>query len=229
MSGARSNLQNQIDAITTEGGQPNIIEVVQENGVPLEITNKTVNVTVPTNLENGIATGSLRAIGATSESNVYKLGDNSFAEGKNTKASGSNSHAEGYNTTASGNYSHAEGQHSSATNAYSHAEGNNSQATGIASHAEGISTIASGSRSHAEGSNTKATSQSSHAEGVSTLAGRNAFIVMSGDSTAKTYTLNSVKGLSIDMKYSIKSESSPYYINQGTITAIDTDTNTITH
>ena len=109
LSGARSNLQNQIDAITTEGGQPNVIEVVQENGVPLEITNKTVNVTVPTNLENGIATGSLRAIGATSESNVYKLGDNSFAEGKNTKASGSNSHAEGYNTTASGNYSHAEG------------------------------------------------------------------------------------------------------------------------
>ena len=228
LSGARSNLQSQIDTITTEGGQPNVIEIVQENGVPLEITNKTVNVTVPTNLENGIATGSLRAIGATSESNVYKLGDNSFAEGKNTKAPGSNSHAEGYNTTASGNYSHAEGQHSSATNTYSHAEGNNSQATGIASHAEGNSTIASGERSHAEGSNTKATSQSSHAEGVSTLAGRNAFIVMSGDSTAKTYTLNSVKGLSIDMKYSIKSESSPQYLNQGTITAIDTDTNTIT-
>lgn len=228
LSGARSNLQNQIDAITTEGGQPNVIEVVQENGVPLEITNKTVNVTVPTNLENGIATGSLRAIGATSESNVYKLGDNSFAEGESTKASGSKSHAEGHNTTASGNYSHAEGQHSSATNTYSHAEGNNSQATGIASHAEGNGTIASGSRSHAEGSNTKATSQSSHAEGVSTLAGRNAFTVVSGDSAAKTYTLNSVKGLSIDMKYSIKSESSPYYINQGTITAIDTDTNTVT-
>lgn len=228
LSGARSNLQNQIDAITTEGGQPNVIEVVQENGVPLEITNKTVNVTVPTNLENGIATGSLRAIGATSESNVYKLGDNSFAEGESTKASGSKSHAEGHNTTASGNYSHAEGQHSSATNTYSHAEGNNSQATGIASHAEGNSTIASGARSHAEGSNTKATSQSSHAEGVSTLAGRNAFTVVSGDSAAKTYTLNSVKGLSIDMKYSIKSESGPYYINQGTITAIDTDTNTVT-
>lgn len=48
LSGARSNLQTQIDTITTEGGQPNVIEVVQENGVPLEITNKTVNVTVPT-------------------------------------------------------------------------------------------------------------------------------------------------------------------------------------
>lgn len=48
LSGARSNLQTQIDTITTEGGQPNVIEVVQENGIPLEITNKTVNVIVPT-------------------------------------------------------------------------------------------------------------------------------------------------------------------------------------
>lgn len=46
--GARSNLQTQIDSITTSGGQPNVIEVVQENGVPLEVVNKTVNVTVPT-------------------------------------------------------------------------------------------------------------------------------------------------------------------------------------
>lgn len=214
LSGARSNLQSQIDTITTEGGQPNVIEVVQENGVPLEITNKTVNVIAPTNLVNGIAVGSLRTVGSTKETNTYKLGQYAFAEGRNTMASGLNSHAEG--------------QHSSATNTYSHAEGNNSQATGIASHAEGNATIASGARSHAEGSNTKATSQSSHAEGVSTLAGRNAFTVVSGDSAAKTYTLNSVKGLSIDMKYSIKSESSSYYINQGTITAIDTDTNTIT-
>ena len=48
LSGARSNLQGQIDTITTEGGQPNVIEVVQENGTPLEIANKTVNVIVPT-------------------------------------------------------------------------------------------------------------------------------------------------------------------------------------
>lgn len=46
--GTRSNLQTQIDSITTSGGQPNVIEVVQENGVPLEVVNKTVNVTVPT-------------------------------------------------------------------------------------------------------------------------------------------------------------------------------------
>lgn len=368
LSGARSNLQTQIDAITTEGGQPNVIEVVQENGTPLEITNKTVNVIVPTNLENGIAEGSIRSINAVGEGAFgYRLGTNAFAEGYESSASGDYSHAEGnftiangrnqhvqgvlnipdttsldiigngtnsanrsnaytldangnawysgdvyvgstsgtnkddgskklitldeiptassetlglikvgenlsitddgtlsaqagttiknlidgtgegalkqinaeeasglnsfaegHRTTASGDYSHAEGQYSTATNTYSHAEGNNSRATGIASHAEGNSTIASGLRSHAEGSNTKATSQSSHAEGFSTLAGRNLFTVVSGDSTAKTYTLDSVKGLSIDMRYSIKSESSPQYLNQGTITAIDTDTNTIT-
>lgn len=395
LSGARSNLQSQIDTITTEGGQPNVIEVVQENGVPLEITNKTVNVIAPTNLVNGIAVGSLRTVGSTKETNTYKLGQYAFAEGRHTTASGLNSHAEGENTvasnynshaegrntraqgwsshaegrgtianqesqhvqgnynisdvtsldivgngtsdenrsnaytldangnawysgdvyvgstsgtnkdsgskklitldkiptassetlglikvgenlsitedgtlsaqagttiknlvdgtgegalkqinttrasgknsfaeghrtTASGDYSHAEGQYSSATNTYSHAEGNNSQATGVGSHAEGSTTMATGMYSHAEGNNTKATGDGSHAEGHNTTVGRKCFIIVSGDSAAKTYTLNSVKGLSIDMKYSIKSESSPYYINQGTITAIDTDTNTIT-
>lgn len=214
LSGARSNLQSQIDTITTEGGQPNVIEVVQENGTPLEINNKTVNVIAPTNLVNGTEIGSLRTVGSTKETNTYKLGQYAFAEGRHTTASGLNSHAEGESTKAVGDNSHAEGYSTIASGSRSHAEGNG--------------TIASGGRSHAEGSNTKATSQSSHAEGVSTLAGRNAFTVVSGDSAAKTYTLNSVRGLSIDMKYSIKSESSPYYINQGTITAIDTDTNTIT-
>ena len=166
--------------------------------------------------------------GTTIKNLVDGSGEGALKQINATRASGENSFAEGNRTTASGDYSHAEGQYSTATNTYSHAEGYNSQATGIASHAEGNSTIASGARSHAEGSNTKATSQSSHAEGVSTLAGRNAFTVVSGDSTAKTYTLDSIKGLSIDMKYSIKSESSPQYLNQGTITAIDTDTNTIT-
>ena len=100
LSGARSNLQSQIDAITTEGGQPNVIEVVQENGTPLEVNNKTVNVIAPTNLVNGNATGSLRAIGSTEESDTYKLGQYTFAEGKNTKAIGNYSHAEGNETVA---------------------------------------------------------------------------------------------------------------------------------
>ena len=114
LSGARSNLQNQIDAITTEGGQPNVIEVVQENGTPLEVNNKTVNVIVPTNLVNGTKIGSLRTVGATSESDTYKLGENAFAEGRNTMASGFSSHAEGFGTVALSDLSHAEG-HSTRT------------------------------------------------------------------------------------------------------------------
>lgn len=437
LSGARSNLQSQIDTITTEGGQPNVIEVVQENGVPLEITNKTVNVIAPTNLVNGSAKGSLRTIGSSTENDAYKIGNYAFAEGRNTMASGLNSHAEGENTvasnynshaegrntraqgwsshaegrgtianqesqhvqgnynisdvtsldivgngtsdedrsnaytldasgnawysgdvyvgstsgtnkdygskklitldeiptatsetlglikvgenlsitddgtlsaqagttiknlvdgegegalkqinatrasgknsfaeghrtTASGDYSHAEGQYSTATNTYSHAEGNNTRATGIASHAEGNGTIASGSSSHAEGNTTEAvgdnshtegyrtaatgnyshaegyntsvpgnishvegyntytTGSCSHAEGYNTIVGRKCFTIVSSDSEAKTYTLNNVTGVIVGMSYSIKSESSSYYTNQGTITAIDTDTNTIT-
>jgi hypothetical protein len=37
-----------IDDIVAEGGEPNVIVAVQQNGVALPITNKTVNVTVPT-------------------------------------------------------------------------------------------------------------------------------------------------------------------------------------
>lgn len=137
LSGARSNLQNQIDAITTEGGQPNVIEVVQENGAPLEITNKTVNVIAPTNLVNGIAVGSLRTIGSSTESDAYKIGNYAFAEGRNTMASGLNSHAEGENTVAS-NYN-------------SHAEGRNTRAQGWSSHAEGRGTIANQESQHVQG------------------------------------------------------------------------------
>lgn len=394
LSGARSNLQNQIDTITTEGGQPNVIEVVQENGAPLEITNKTVNVIAPTNLVNGIAVGSLRTVGSTKETNTYKLGQYAFAEGRHTTASGLNSHAEGENTvasnynshaegrntraqgwsshaegrgtianqesqhvqgnynisdvtsldivgngtsdenrsnaytldangnawysgdvyvgstsgtnkdsgskklitldkiptassetlglikvgenlsitedgtlsaqagttiknlvdgtgegalkqinttrasgknsfaeghrtTASGDYSHAEGQYSSATNTYSHAEGNNSQATGVGSHAEGSTTMATGMYSHTEGNNTKATGDGSHAEGHNTTVGRKCFIIVSGDSEAKTYTFYNVRGLVIGMRYSIHRGTS-VALDAGVITAIDTSTNTIT-
>ena len=109
LSGARSNLQGQIDAITTEGGQPNVIEVVQENGTPLEVSNKTVNVIAPTNLVNGTEIGSLRTVGSTEESDTYKLGQYAFAEGQNTVASGDCSHSEGSVTVAFGFASHAEG------------------------------------------------------------------------------------------------------------------------
>ena len=45
---ALGDLSDRVDDIISEGGEPNVIEVVQENGTPLTVTNKTVNVTVPT-------------------------------------------------------------------------------------------------------------------------------------------------------------------------------------
>lgn len=53
-----------------------------------------------TNIINGEATGSLRTINATAESDTYKLGESAFAEGSNTRAEGKFSHAGGYYTSA---------------------------------------------------------------------------------------------------------------------------------
>lgn len=228
LSGARSNLQGQIDAITTEGGQPNVIEVVQENGTPLEVSNKTVNVIAPTNLVNGIATGSLRTIGSTKETDTYKLGEHAFAEGVETEASGSCSHAEGFIVSALGDCSHAEGTENTISNGNaSHAEGRGSETYGDYSHAEGENTITRGRASHSEGAHTTARGDYSHAEGENTTTGQNAYKIISGDSTAKTYVLDDVSGLSVNMIYSIMSGSVPEY-EVGKIIAINTDTNTIT-
>ena len=41
-------LDTKVDEIIAEGGEPNVIEVVQKNGTALPISNKTVNVEVPT-------------------------------------------------------------------------------------------------------------------------------------------------------------------------------------
>lgn len=41
-------LSERVDDIVAEGGEPNVIEVVQKNGVALPVSNKTVNVAVPT-------------------------------------------------------------------------------------------------------------------------------------------------------------------------------------
>ena len=106
--------------------------------------------------------------------NDYKgnkaTGNNSHAEGYNTRATGQYSHAEGNYTTASGSYSHAEGQYSRAEGSHSHAEGNGTTASGDNSHAEGVNTTASGSYSHAEGQYSRAEGSYSHAEGFITEA-----------------------------------------------------------
>lgn len=43
-----NTLDDKVDEIIAEGGEPNVIEVVQKNGTALPVSNKTVNVTVPT-------------------------------------------------------------------------------------------------------------------------------------------------------------------------------------
>ena len=97
-------------------------------------------------------------------------GVNSHAEGQQTEAVGVNSHAEGFQTHANKNNSHAEGRITVADGGASHAEGGETQASGDYSHAEGQKTVASGSNSHTEGYNTKAKDSNSHAEGQQTEA-----------------------------------------------------------
>lgn len=132
------------------------------------------------NLVNGTAYGSLRALGTIAESEDYILGEFAFAEGWETKAPGFAAHAEGEQSVAEGNGSHAEGgsqalgQHShsegssKANGANSHAEGS-SEANGDHSHAEG-SSEANGNYSHTEGCGTKTYGNYSHAEGFDSVA-----------------------------------------------------------
>ena len=51
-----NNTASKVDEIATVGGEPNVIEIIKQNGSVLDVTNKTVNITVPTNnnqLSNG--------------------------------------------------------------------------------------------------------------------------------------------------------------------------------
>ena len=102
--------------------------------------------------------------------NNTAVGNNSHAEGSQTKAVGNNSHAEGSQTKAVGNYSHAEGLRTNASGVNSHAEGQETQAPGDYSHAEGFQTHANRNNSHAEGRITVADGNASHAEGGETHA-----------------------------------------------------------
>ena len=121
--------------------------------------------TIPNNLANGSAEGSLRGINTLAEDDSYTMGVNAFAIGDGTKASGKNSFASGQGVEATGSYAHAEGYGTYATAAAAHAEGYDTHATARYAHAEGASTTASGNNSHAEGNNTTASGHYSHAEG----------------------------------------------------------------
>ena len=131
--------------------------------------NETID-TMPSNLKNGIAEGSLRTVGSREESGSYRLGEYAFAEGADPKASGAASHAEGYRTVASGQTSHAEGNETEASSPNSHAEGDNTTASGNSSHAEGYITTASGEYSHAEGRTTIAQGNNQHVQGKYNIA-----------------------------------------------------------
>nr|DAF95872.1 MAG TPA: YadA-like protein [Siphoviridae sp. ctzr51] len=102
--------------------------------------------------------------------NNTAVGNNSHAEGSQTKAVGNYSHAEGLRTNASGVNSHAEGQETEAVGDYSHAEGFQTHANKNNSHAEGRITVANGGASHAEGGETQASGDYSHAEGYMSLS-----------------------------------------------------------
>lgn len=125
--------------------------------------NETID-TMPSNLVNGKAKGSIRSIYAYDETGKL-LGKYAQAFGENTIASGIHSHAEGSGATASSTNSHAEGGYTKASGYASHAEGSNSKALGEASHAEGNITTASGDCSHAEGLYTIASGENQHVQG----------------------------------------------------------------
>lgn len=101
------------------------------------VTNQISTVPNNSNILNGEATGSLRTIGADEETDTYKLGRYSFAQGDSTFAKGYAAHAEGRHSTASGAYSHAEGFAAHANGSFSHAEGEYVEANSEHQHVQG--------------------------------------------------------------------------------------------
>lgn len=204
-----------VDVYTGVDGSKLTVTINSDNSIEATIKSGTIEKTdltsslqteidsksTASNLVNGEATGSLRAVGTPAESDTYKLGVNAttigaytwaegayaFAEGYEAHAEGNSSHAEGQTTYATGSASHAEGYMTKATANWSHSEGGNTEANGRASHAEGwyahadgqfshaegSNTVAAGANSHAEGSGSDANGTASHAEGLNTIASGN--------------------------------------------------------
>ena len=124
--------------------------------------NETID-TIPSNLVNGQAEGSIRSINAYDETGTL-LGKYAQAFGYQTEASGQGSHAEGTNTTASSYDSHAEGNGTTASGYWSHAEGRFTTASGEYSHAEGYNTTAR-TNQHVQGKYNIADTTSAHIVG----------------------------------------------------------------
>lgn len=103
--------------------------------------NETID-TMPSNLVNGKAEGSIRSIGSYDTtinplgeyaqafgSGTIASGEYSHAEGAGPKASGAASHAEGYSTIAQGNNQHVQGKYNIADTTSSHIVGNGSDSS----------------------------------------------------------------------------------------------------
>lgn len=86
--------------------------------------NETID-TMPSNLVNGKAEGSIRSIGAYDETGKL-LGKYAQAFGENTTASGYGSHAEGYGTEASVDHQHVQGKNNIVDTTSAHIVGNGS-------------------------------------------------------------------------------------------------------
>nr|UWI08757.1 MAG: hypothetical protein [Bacteriophage sp.] len=173
-SGNTTITVNQLGLLTSTNGTawnftPIFIGVSKGGG---EVFNDYDNNTATGN--NSHAEGSqTKAVGNNSHAEgqlTNARGVNSHAEGQETESVGVNSHAEGFQTHANKNNSHAEGRITVADGVASHAEGDETQAVGDYSHAEGQKTVASGLNSHTEGYNTKAKNSNSHAEGYQSVA-----------------------------------------------------------
>lgn len=108
--------------------------------------NETID-TMPSNLVNGQARGSIRSIGAY-DTTINPLGPYAQAFGSGTIASGEYSHAEGAGPKASGAASHAEGYSTTASGQTSHAEGNRTEAQGDIQHVQGKYNIADTTSAH---------------------------------------------------------------------------------
>ena len=166
-----------------------LVETLQESvnsGVNIDASNK-LDKNNPTGTGslslNRLANSSVGQKSVALGNSTTASGEDSYAEGRLSKAVTRQAHAEGDCTVAgdvdintsdasqisaypAGSAAHAEGIYTNAKGRAAHAEGYLTKATGNAAHAEGESTLAQGNNSHAEGGGTQATGNYSHAEGA---------------------------------------------------------------
>lgn len=120
--------------------------------------NETID-TMPSNLVNGKAKGSIRTISAYDETGKL-LGEDAQAFGSKTIASGWCSYSEGYDTEASGTFSHAEGGYTTASGRSAHAEGESTTASGENQHVQGKYNIADTISAHIVGNGSGSSNRS---------------------------------------------------------------------